>query len=154
MSLEIEGFYTGKGLKIAIVAARFNEIVTKQLVGGVIDCLNRHEVNTNEIPIAWVPGCFEIPIAAQKYAELDYDAVICIGAVIRGDTPHFDQVVGGVTNGVAKIALDSGKPIIYGVLTTDTVDQAMDRAGLKAGNKGWEAALTAIEMINLLKQIS
>lgn len=153
MSVKVEGYYNGQGLKVAIVAARFNEIVTEKLVDGALDCLTRHEVDVNEVPIAWVPGCFEIPLIAQKYAALDYDAVICIGAVIRGDTPHFDQVVGAVTAGVAKVSLDSSKPIIYGVLTTDTVEQAMDRAGLKAGNKGWEAALTAIEMVNLSKKI-
>lgn len=153
MSNQVEGFYNGQGMKVAIVAARFNEIVTQQLVEGALDCLHRHEVDVDEIPVAWVPGCFEIPLVAQKYAALDYDAVITIGAVIRGDTPHFDQVVGGVTSGVAQVALESGKPVIYGVLTTDTVDQAMDRSGLKAGNKGWEAALTAIEMVNLVKKI-
>lgn len=153
MSIKVEGFLNGQGQKIAIIAARFNEIVTEKLVDGALDCLNRHGVNVEDIPVAWVPGCFEIPLVAQKYAQLDYDAVITIGAVIRGDTPHFDQVVGGVTSGVAKVSLDSNKPVIYGVLTTDTVDQAMDRSGLKAGNKGWEAALTAIEMINLIKKI-
>lgn len=153
MTVKVEGYFNGKGLKVAIVAARFNEIVTEKLVDGALDCLNRHDVEIKKVPIAWVPGCFEIPLIAQKYARLDYDAVICIGAVIRGDTPHFDQVVGGVTTGVAKVSLDSSKPIIYGVLTTDTVEQAMDRSGLKAGNKGWEAALTAVEMVNLCKKI-
>jgi len=152
MAKNIEGQYNATGMKIAIVAARFNEIVTEKLVSGALDCIKRHDGDVEELPIAWVPGCFEIPVTAQKLAA-DYDAVICIGAVIRGDTPHFDQVVGGVTSGVANVSLASSKPIIYGVLTTDTVEQAMDRAGLKSGNKGWEAALTAIEMVNLLKQI-
>jgi len=148
-----EGKLSGKGLKIGIVVSRFNEFITQKLLSGALDCLTRHEVDSNQIDVIWVPGAFEIPLAAKKAAQKEYDAIICLGAVIRGATPHFDYVAAEVTKGVATVSLDAGKPVIFGVLTTDTIEQAIERAGTKAGNKGWEAALAAIEMANLFKKI-
>ena len=147
-----EGKLTAEGLKVAIVAARFNEFITNKLVGGAIDALKRHGANEGDLTIAWVPGAFEIPLAAQKMAGSGrYDAVICLGAVIRGSTPHFDYVAGEVTKGVAQVTLQTGVPTIFGVLTTENLEQAIERAGTKSGNKGFDAAMTAIEMANLLK---
>ncbi|MFZ7102378.1 MAG: 6,7-dimethyl-8-ribityllumazine synthase [Peptococcaceae bacterium] len=143
----------GEELKIGIVVARFNEFITNKLLSGAIDTLERHDVKNVNIDIARVPGAFEIPLAAQKMAAKGYDAVICLGAVIRGATPHFEYVSSEVTKGVAQIGLKSGKPVIFGILTTDTIEQAIERAGTKAGNKGSDAALSAIEMYNLLKII-
>ncbi len=142
-------------LKIAIVTSRFNEVITDKLTEGAILGLRQLGLAEDQLTQISVPGAFEIPLAAKILLEKkpDLDAVITIGCVIRGETPHFDQVVAGVTSGVARVALDAGKPVVYGVLTTDTVEQAMNRAGLKAGNKGWEAALTAVEMVNLLNGI-
>ncbi|MDK2823718.1 MAG: 6,7-dimethyl-8-ribityllumazine synthase [Clostridia bacterium] len=149
-----QGKLTAEGLKVGIVVARFNEFITNKLLGGALDALERHGIDTQNIDIAWVPGAFEIPLVAQKMAEKEYDAVICLGAVIRGATPHFDYVSSEVTKGVAQVGLKSQKPVVFGVLTTDTIEQAIERAGTKAGNKGFEAAVTAIEMCNLLKEIN
>ena len=148
----LEGKLTAEGLRIGIVAARFNEFITNKLVSGAIDALTRHGASAENMTMAWVPGAFEIPLAAQKMASSGkFDAVICLGAVIRGSTPHFDYVSNEVTKGVAHVGLQTGVPTVFGVLTTDTIEQAIERAGTKAGNKGFDAAMTAIEMANLLK---
>ncbi|MBQ8223563.1 MAG: 6,7-dimethyl-8-ribityllumazine synthase [Bacteroidales bacterium] len=150
----IEGKLIAEGQKIAIVAGRFNEIITNKLLGGAIDAFKRHGGDEKDIDVAWVPGSFEIPLVAKKMAETKkYDAVICLGAVIRGATAHFEMVANETTKGIAAAGLQTGVPIIFGVLTTDNIEQAVERAGSKAGNKGFEAATTAIEMVNLLKQI-
>ena len=150
----IEGKLLAEGQKIAIVAGRFNEIITNKLLGGAIDAFNRHGGDENNIDVAWVPGSFEIPLVAKKMAESKkYDAVICLGAVIRGATAHFEMVANETTKGIATASLQTGVPVIFGVLTTDNIEQAVERAGSKAGNKGFEAVTTAIEMVNLLKQI-
>lgn len=147
-----EGKLVAEGLKFGIVVSRFNEFITNKLVGGALDVLRRHGASDDDIDIAWVPGAFEIPLVAQKMAESKkYDAVICLGAVIRGATPHFDYVSAEVTKGVAHVGLETKVPVIFGVLTTDTIEQAIERAGTKAGNKGSDAALSAIETVNLLK---
>lgn len=150
----IEGKLLAEGQKIAIVAGRFNEIITNKLLGGAIDAFKRHGGDENNIDVAWVPGSFEIPLVAKKMAESKkYDAVICLGAVIRGATAHFEMVANETTKGIATASLQTGIPVIFGVLTTDNIEQAVERAGSKAGNKGFEAVTTAIEMVNLLKQI-
>ncbi|MGC5326749.1 6,7-dimethyl-8-ribityllumazine synthase [Brevibacillus sp. SYSU BS000544] len=150
-----EGYLVGTGLRMGIVAGRFNEFIVSKLVGGATDALKRHGVNEEDIEIAWVPGAFEIPLIAQKMAESGkYDAVITLGAVIRGSTPHFDYVCNECAKGVASISLRTGIPTIFGVLTTDSIEQAIERAGTKAGNKGWEAATAAIEMASLSKQFA
>lgn len=150
----IEGKVLAEGQKIAIVAGRFNEIITNKLLGGAIDAFKRHGGDENNIDLAWVPGSFEIPLVAKKMAESKkYDAVICLGAVIRGATAHFEMVANETTKGIAAASLQTGVPVIFGVLTTDNIEQAVERAGSKAGNKGFEAVTTAIEMINLMKQI-
>lgn len=152
MPVVYEGHLVSKGLKYGIVVGRFNEFITSKLLGGAMDALKRHGTEENEIEIAWVPGAFEIPLIAQKMAESGkYDAVITLGAVIRGSTPHFDYVCNEVAKGVSAISLKTGVPTIFGVLTTDSIEQAVERAGTKAGNKGWEAAATAIEMANLAR---
>lgn len=154
MKKVLEGNLIGTGLKIAIVVGRFNEFITAKLLSGAEDALHRHGVNEDDITVAWVPGAFEIPLLAKKLAESgQYDAVITLGTVIRGATPHFEYVSGEVAKGVAAAGLHSGVPIIFGVLTTETIEQAIERAGTKAGNKGWEAAVGAIEMANLVRQI-
>ena len=141
-------------MKMAIVASRFNEIITNKLLGGAIDSFVRHGGNENDITVAWVPGAFEIPLIAKKMAaSKKYDAVVCLGAVIRGATPHFDMVANETTKGIAAVGLQSEVPVVFGVLTTDNIEQAVERAGSKAGNKGFEAATTAIEMHNLIKKI-
>lgn len=146
-----EGKLVGKGLKVGIVVGRFNEFITGKLLGGALDSLKRHDVADDDVDVAWVPGAFEIPMVAQKMASSGrYDAVITLGAVIRGATPHFDFVCAEVSKGVAKVNLDTGVPTVFGVLTTDSIEQAIERAGSKGGNKGWDAAATAIEMANLL----
>lgn len=146
-----EGKLIANGIRVGIVVGRFNEFIGGKLLGGAIDGLKRHGVEENEIDIAWVPGAFEIPLIAKKMVSLNkYDAVICLGAVIKGSTPHFDYVASEVSKGIATVSLDSGIPVIFGVLTTDTIEQAIERAGTKAGNKGYDAAVTAIEMVNLL----
>ena len=150
----IEGIYEGKGLKIAIVASRFNEFIVNKLVGGAEDCLRRHGVEEDDIALAWVPGAFEIPLVAKKLANSGkYDAVICVGAVIRGSTSHYDYVCAEVSKGIASVSLESGIPVMFGVLTTDTIEQAIERAGTKAGNKGYDCALGALELASLLKKI-
>lgn len=150
----LEGFYEGKGLKIAIVASRFNEFITAKLVGGAEDCLRRHDVAEEDITLAWVPGAFEIPLVAKKLAATKkYDAVICVGAVIRGATSHYDYVCAEVSKGIAAASMETGVPVLFGVLTTDTIEQAVERAGTKAGNKGYDCALGAIEMAGLLRKV-
>jgi 6,7-dimethyl-8-ribityllumazine synthase len=148
------GKLIGEGLKFGIVISRFNEFITGKLLGGAMDALVRHGVKEEDIAVAWAPGAFEIPLVAKRMTAKDYDAVICLGAVIRGATPHFDYVSAEVTKGVAQVSLSSNAPVIFGVLTTDNIEQAIERAGTKAGNKGFEAAVTALEMANLLKQLS
>ena len=150
----IEGKLTGNGIKIGIVAARFNEFIVNKLVSGAEDALIRHGVNTDDIELAWVPGSFEIPIIAKKMATSGmYDAIICLGAVIRGSTSHYDLVCAEVSKGIANVGLETGVPTIFGIITTDNIEQAIERAGTKAGNKGFDAAVSAIEMVNLGKQI-
>lgn len=150
-----EGNLVGTGLKIGIVVARFNEFITSKLLSGAFDGLKRHGVEEQHIDVAWVPGAFEIPLVAKKMAESKkYDAVITLGAVIRGATSHYDYVCNEVAKGTSHAALSSGVPVIFGVLTTDTIEQAIERAGTKAGNKGWEAALSAIEMANVMRTFS
>ena len=150
----LEGNYTGKGIKVGIVAARFNEFITSKLVAGAEDCLVRHEVASDDIEVAWVPGAFEIPLVAQKMAASGkYDAVICLGAVIRGATSHYDYVCNEVSKGVATVGLNSGIPVLFGVVTTENIEQAIERAGTKAGNKGYDCALSALEMVNLIKNL-
>jgi 6,7-dimethyl-8-ribityllumazine synthase len=150
----IEGKIDATGLKIAIVVSRFNEFITGKLLEGALDCLKRHQGDEAHITVAWVPGSFEIPSVAKIMASSKkYDAVICLGAVIRGATPHFDYIAAEVSKGVAVLGLDSAIPVIYGVLTTDTIEQAIERAGTKSGNKGFDAAMSAIEMASLYKQI-
>jgi 6,7-dimethyl-8-ribityllumazine synthase len=153
MARIIQGDLSGKGLKIGIVAARFNDFITSRLVDGALDGLQRHGVAENDIDILKVPGAYEIPLAAKMLAlSKKYDALICLGAVIRGATPHFEYVSAEVSKGVASVSLDASLPVIFGVLTTDTIEQAIERAGTKSGNKGWDAALAAIEMANVIKQ--
>lgn len=150
----LEGKLLAEGQRIGIVAGRFNEFITGKLLGGAVDAFVRHGGEEQNITVAWVPGAFEIPLTAQKMVESGkYDAVVCLGAVIRGATPHFDMVANEATKGVAQVGLRTGVPVIFGILTTDSIEQAVERAGTKAGNKGFDAVTTAIEMINLLKQI-
>ena len=154
MSKRLEGMLQGKGLKFGVVVSRFNEFFTGKLLEGAKDALLRHGVEEDDIEIAWTPGSFEIPLVAQTLAKSKkYDAVICLAAVIRGGTPHFDYIAAEVTKGIAKVGLDTGLPVIYGVITTDTLEQAIERSGTKAGNKGFDAAMSAIEMANLLRAI-
>lgn len=149
-----EGNIVAKDVRIGIVAARFNEFITSKLLSGAVDGLRRHEVQEDRIDVAWVPGAFEIPLVAQKMAKSgNYDAVICLGAVIRGATTHYDYVCSEVSKGIAQISLQTGVPVLFGVLTTDNIEQAIERAGSKAGNKGFDCATGAIEMINLLRAI-
>lgn len=148
-----EGKLISKGQKFGVIVGRFNEFIGGKLLTGALDGLKRHGVEEDAIEIAWVPGAFEMPLIAKRMASTKkYDAVICLGAVIRGATPHFDYVSNEVTKGIASVSLDTGVPIVFGVLTTDTIEQAIERAGTKAGNKGYEAAVTAIEMSNLLNE--
>jgi len=149
-----EGNLIAKDLKFGIIIGRFNEFISSKLLSGAIDGLLRHGADESNIEVSWVPGAFEIPLIAQKMAATKrFDAVICVGAVIRGSTPHFDYVSSEVSKGIAKVSLDSGVPVIFGVLTTDTIEQAIERAGTKAGNKGYDAAMTAIEMANLIRAL-
>ncbi len=151
---KIEGKVVSKGIKVGIVASRFNEIIVNKLVGGAVDGLTRHDVAQDDIDIAWVPGAFEIPLIAKKMAESGkYDAVIVLGAVIRGATSHYDLVCSEVAKGTAQVSLATGVPVLFGVITTDTIEQAVERAGSKAGNKGYECACSAIEMVNLIKEL-
>jgi len=154
MSKVFEGMLQGKGLKFAVVISRFNEFITGKLLDGAKDALKRHGVNDIDIDIAWAPGSFEIPLVAKKLADTKkYDAIICLGAVIRGATPHFEYVANEVSKGIAKVGLETGIPIAYGIVTADNLEQAIERAGTKAGNRGFDAAANAIEMANLLKGI-
>ena len=154
MTKIIEGKLTAKTKKFGVVVSRFNELISSQLLSGAQDCLTRHECKQEDITVAWVPGSFEIPLVAKKMAgSKKYDAVICLGAVIRGGTPHFDYISAEVSKGVAQVGLEAGLPVIFGIITADTIEQALERAGTKAGNKGWDAALSAIEMVNLIGKI-
>lgn len=153
MSQIIEGTFEGRDKKFGIVVARFNEFITSKLLEGAKDCLRRHGTDLENVDVAWVPGCFEIPLVAKKLAKRNkYDGIICLGAVIRGSTSHFDFVAGEVSKGVATVSMESELPVAFGVITTENIEQAIERAGTKAGNKGWEAALSALEMANLLQE--
>lgn len=150
----ISGLYNENKVKIGIVASRFNEIITSKLIDGAADGLSRHGVDLDTVDLAWVPGAFEVPVTAKKMAESGkYDAIICLGAVIRGETDHYDHVATEVTKGISQVALSVGIPVLYGILTTDTVEQALNRAGLKSGNKGFECALAALELTSLFNKI-
>ncbi len=154
MPKTLEGQLTARGLKFAIVVSRFNSLVTQRLLDGALDALRRHEVDENAITIAWTPGSFELPLVAQKFAKSGkYDAVICLGCIIRGDTPHFEYVASETAKGIAQVMLDTGVPVVFGVVTADNLEQALERAGAKAGNRGFDAAMTAMEMANLLRKI-
>ncbi|MFA6472230.1 MAG: 6,7-dimethyl-8-ribityllumazine synthase [Candidatus Latescibacterota bacterium] len=154
MARILEGELTAKNRKFAIIVSRFNELIGRKLLDGALDCLNRHEAAENSIDIIWVPGAFEIPLAAKKAAESgSYDSVICLGAVIRGETPHFDFVASETSKGIALASMQTGVPVIFGVITTDTVEQAVNRAGTTSGNRGFDAAMAAIEMSNLIGKI-
>lgn len=148
-----EGNLVAKGLKFGIVVGRFNELIGSKLLSGALDGLKRHGANDEDVEIAWVPGAFETPLIAKKMAESKkYDAVLCLGAVIRGATPHFDYVCAEASKGIANVSLNTGIPVMFGILTTDSIEQAIERAGTKAGNKGYDAAVSAIEMANLIKE--
>ena len=150
----LEGKLVASGIRVGIVAARFNEFITSKLLIGAMDGLVRHDVREEDVHVAWVPGAFEIPLIASKMAKSGkYDAIICLGAVIRGSTSHYDYVCSEVSKGIAAVGLDSGIPVLFGVLTTENIEQAIERAGTKAGNKGYDCALSAIEMVNLIRQI-
>lgn len=154
MNKQFEGMLLGEGLKFGLVLSRFNDFITKKLLEGAQDALRRHGVNEADIEVAWVPGAFEIPLIASKLAKTKrYHAVVCLGAVVRGATPHFEYIAAEVTKGIAQVSLDTGLPIIYGVITADTLEQAIERAGTKEGNTGFKAAVSAIEMANLVKSI-
>lgn len=149
-----EGKLVAENMRVGIVAARFNEFITNKLVGGAVDGLVRHDVREEDIHVAWVPGAFEIPLVASRMARSGrYDAVICVGAVIRGSTSHYDYVCNEVSKGIASVSLETGVPVLFGVLTTENIEQAIERAGTKAGNKGYDCALSAVEMVNLLRTI-
>ena len=154
MGKRFEGMLQGKGLKFGLVVSRFNEFFTQKLLEGAQDALLRHGVNEEDIEVAWAPGSFEIPLIAQKLAQSKrYDAVICLAAVIRGGTPHWEYIAAEVTKGIARVGLETGLPVTYGVITAETLEQAIERSGTKAGNKGFDAAVSAIEMVNLIKAI-
>lgn len=154
MSPERKGAYTGEGLQFGIVVSRFNELITTRLLDGAKDGLVRHGVRESDVDVIWTPGAFELPLAAKRLAETGkYAAIICLGAVIRGETAHFDYVAGNAASGIARVALDTNVPVIMGLLTTDTINQALERAGSKSGNKGFDAAMAALEMANLLRDI-
>ena len=154
MAKHYEGMLIGKGLKFAVVVSRFNELITTKLLDGARDALLRHGANEDDIDIVWTPGCLEIPIISKKLAQSDkYDAIVCLGAVIRGGTPHSEYVASEVSRGIGRVSLDTGLPVIQGIITADTLEQAIQRAGAKEGNKGFAAAVNAIEMANLLKAI-
>ena len=149
-----EGTLSAKDKRFAVVVSRFNDLITTRLRDGALDCLQRHGSNQDAIEIAWVPGAFELPIVAQKLAKTGrFDVVICLGAIIRSETPHFDYVAGEASKGIARVSLDTGVPITFGVITADSVDQAIQRAGIKTGNRGWDAAMNAIEMASLMSSI-
>ena len=147
-----EGRLRGEGLSIAIVVSRFNDLITRQLLAGAEDCLRRHDVGEKKVDVAWVPGSFEIPLVARKLAESGrYQAVVCLGAVIRGETPHFEYVASQVSSGIGRVGLETGVPVIFGIITADSLEEALERAGGKMGNKGYDAAVSAIEMANLMR---
>jgi 6,7-dimethyl-8-ribityllumazine synthase len=149
----IEGHLVAESKKFGIIVGRFNEFISSKLLGGSIDCIKRHGGNESDVDVAWVPGAFEIPLIAKKMAQTNkYDAIICLGAVIRGSTPHFDFVSNEVAKGISRVSLDESLPVIFGVITTDNIEQAIERAGTKAGNKGWDAAMSAIEMTTLISK--
>uniref|UniRef100_A0A7C4XEA7 6,7-dimethyl-8-ribityllumazine synthase n=1 Tax=candidate division WOR-3 bacterium TaxID=2052148 RepID=A0A7C4XEA7_UNCW3 len=150
---EIKGNLIGKGKKFGIIVSRFNEFISKRLVDGAIDCLLRHGVEESDITIYWVPGSFEIPGIARRLQKNKLDCILCLGAVIRGDTPHFDYIASEVTKGIAQLNLEPGPPVVYGIITADNTEQAIERAGTKMGNKGWDAAVTGLELVNLYSQI-
>ena len=151
----LEGQLTAQGLRFAIVVSRFNSLVTQRLLEGALDALRRHGADENAITVVYVPGSFEIPLAAKRLAQSGaFDAVICLGCILRGDTPHFEYVASEAAKGIAQVALETGVPTIFGVVTADTLEQALERAGAKAGNRGFEAAMTAMEMANLMRQLS
>ena len=155
MSQLFEGTLLGKGLKFGLVVSRFNDFITKRLLEGAQDALLRHGVKQEDVEIAWVPGSFEIPLVAKRLAETKrFNAIICLGAVVRGGTPHFEYIAAEVTKGIARVGLETGLPVIYGVITADTLEQAIERAGTKMGNQGFQAAVEAIEMANLVKGIA
>ena len=155
MNKNFEGMLLGKGLRFGLVISRFNDFLTKRLLDGAQDALLRHGVSEEDIEVAWVPGAFEIPLVANKLAQAKrYDAIICLGAVIRGGTPHFEYIAAEVSKGIAKVGLETGLPVIYGVITTDTLEQAIERSGTKEGNEGFKAAVNAIEMANLVKSLA
>lgn len=150
-----EGKLVAKGLRFGVVASRFNELLSSKLLDGALDALKRHDADEKAIDLAWVPGAFELPLAAQRMAATGrYDAIICLGVIIRGSTPHFEYVAAEAAKGIAKVSLDSGVPVAFGVITADSVDQAVERAGTKAGNKGWQAAVVAIEMADLMRAMA
>lgn len=149
---KIEGNLDASKVKVGIIVSRFNDLVSKGLLDGALDCLRRHGAKETNIDVVWVPGAFEIPLIAKKMAK-DYDAVVCLGAVIRGGTPHFEYVASEAAKGIAKVSLDTGVPVIFGILTTDNLEQALERAGAKPGNRGFAAALSAIELVNLEKEL-
>ena len=152
---KIEGKVVAEGMKVGIVAARFNEFIVSKLVSGAVDGLVRHDVNEDDITLAWVPGAFEIPLIAKKMAKSGkYDAVICLGTVIRGQTSHYDYVCNEVSKGIAQVSLESEIPVMFGILTTENIEQAVERAGTKAGNKGYDCALGAIEMVNIMREMN
>ncbi len=154
MIKKIEGVFNAKNKNFVLVVSRFNEFISSKLVDGAIDCLIRHDTDEKNISIVWVPGAFEIPMTVAKLAKSDiYHAIICLGAIIRGDTPHFDFVASEAAKGIAQVSISTGKPVIYGIITADSIEQAIERAGTKAGNRGWDAALSAIEMSNLLPKL-
>jgi 6,7-dimethyl-8-ribityllumazine synthase len=155
MGRKFEGKFDARGEKIAIVGSRFNDFFTSELMDGALDCLHRHGVTDEQIDTAWVPGGFEIPFAAKRFVETGrYAAVICVGCIIQGDTPHFGYLAGEVTKGIAQVSLESNIPVVHGIVTAETLDQAIERSGTKAGNKGFDAAMTALEMIDLCANIS
>ena len=154
MLKQFEGHLYAKGFRFGLVVSRFNDFISGKLLTGALDALKRHEAKEEDIEVAWVPGAFEIPLVAKKMVKSGrYDAVVCLGAVIRGDTPHFDYISSEVTKGIAQVGLETEIPVMFGIITSDTLEQAIERAGTKAGNKGWDAALGAIEMVNLIKKI-
>jgi 6,7-dimethyl-8-ribityllumazine synthase len=151
---EVRGTFDARGRRFAVVASSFNELVVGKLVEGALACFRAHGISEDDLVVAWVPGAFELPLVAQKLAKTElYDAVVCLGAVIRGETPHFEYVAGQAAQGIQQVSLESGLPVAFGVLTTDTIEQALDRAGGKHGNKGWDAAMAAMQMASVLDQI-
>jgi 6,7-dimethyl-8-ribityllumazine synthase len=151
---EVKGSLIGKGKRVAIIISRFNEFISKRLLDGAIDCLSRHSVRDADITVYWTPGSFEIPGAARNIRTKKFDCLICLGAVIRGDTPHFEYIANEVTKGIAALNLEKGPPVVYGIITADTTEQAIERAGTKMGNKGWDAAITGLELADLYTKIN